>query len=155
MTRSQIVAAAREYVGTPFQHQGRLKGFALDCVGLVLSVGEDVGAVDTDGKPFLRGQYPSYSSQPLDAFVHEECKRRMFQMDAPLKDGDVITLRVPRVPCHVAIVSSVGGVLHMIHAYAGNCTKTFPNGACVEHVLDSKWSKRIEGVFEFPGVTNG
>ena len=31
--RDDIVAAAREYLDTPFVHQGRVKGVGIDCAG--------------------------------------------------------------------------------------------------------------------------
>ena len=71
---------------------------------------------------------------------------------AILRPGQVITLRVPSVPCHVAIVTSLAdfGIgltssLGMVHAYAG-AFKT------AENLMDDKWRRRIEGVFDFPGV---
>lgn len=155
---TEVVQKAREYLGTPFQHQGRLKGIALDCVGLPLCVAEDLGLVDSKGVPFRRTDNANYTAQPLDAFVHREAVRRLIQKDiADIAPGDLITLRVPRVPCHVAIVSAVSNAfgLGMIHAYSGYATKKLPNGSTVEHILDEKWMRRIEGVFSFPGVTNG
>ena len=37
-TRTDVVAAAREWLGTPFHHQARLRGVGVDCVGLVIGV---------------------------------------------------------------------------------------------------------------------
>ena len=153
-TREQIVGKAREYLRTPFQHQGRLKGFACDCVGLPLMVGDELGLVDRLGVPLKALDNVNYSSQPLDGFVHEECKRRLVEKPVDLmEDGDVITLRVPfrdeniklTVPCHAAIVTTVQGRPGMIHAYSGS-------GKVVEHLIDEKWRRRIEGCFSFPGV---
>jgi hypothetical protein len=151
--RYRIMEQARQYLGTPFQPQGRLKGVALDCVGLPLCVAEDLGLVDRAGVPMLKSDYRNYSPQPLNGFVHDECVRRLFQHNVgELQVGDVLTLRVPRVPCHVAIVSEFCGILHMVHAYEGYATKKLPQGRCVEHVLTDKWRARIEGAFSFPGV---
>lgn len=145
-TKEQIVGKAREYVGTPFRHQGRIKGLGLDCVGLPLCVGEDLGLKDKDGKPFLKTDNANYSDQPQDQFVHQEAVRRMIAIpSSELRDGDMVTLKVPSIPCHVAIISTVCGVRGMIHAYA-------PSKKCVEHVMDKKWERRIEGCFRFPGV---
>lgn len=38
MTPEQIVAAARALIGTPYAHQGRLPGIALDCVGVAVTI---------------------------------------------------------------------------------------------------------------------
>jgi NlpC/P60 family putative phage cell wall peptidase len=145
-TREQIQETAREYLGTPFQHQGRIKGHACDCVGLPLMVGDELHLVDKNGKPFKAMDNANYSSQPLDRFVHEEAQRRLIEKPIDqMQPGDMITLRVPSVPCHVAIVTSLQGGLGMIHAYV-------VSDKVVEHVLDRKWLKRIEGCFEFPGT---
>lgn len=146
LTRELIVSTAREYLKTPFKHQGRIKGHSCDCVGLPLMVGEELHAIDKTGMPFLKYDNANYSGQPLDRHVHEECQRRLVEKPVEeMADGDVITLRVPSVPCHVAIVSSVKGARYMVHAYAGS-------GMVVEHILSPKWRARIEGCFSFPGV---
>jgi NlpC/P60 family putative phage cell wall peptidase len=146
VTKKQIVDTARTYVGTPYLHQGRLKGMAMDCVGLPLMVAQELGLKDTLGVPFLGSDNANYSSQPLDQAVQDEAIRRMVRKPVEaLTDGDVITLRVPTIPCHVAIVSTVNGTLGMIHAYA-------PSGKVVEHIMDAKWKKRISAAFTFPGV---
>src|SRR5665213_423152 len=146
VTRKQIVDKAREYLGTPYLHQGRLKGIAMDCVGLPLMVAEELGLKDTLGNPFKGSDNANYSAQPLDQAVQDEAIRRMIRKPIEdLTDGDVITLRVPTIPCHVAIVSTVNGVTGIIHAYR-------PNGKVVEHIMDAKWKKRIAAAFEFPGV---
>lgn len=143
--RSQIVSKAREYRGTPFQHQGRLKGRSCDCVGLVLMVADELSIKDKNGVPIKGSDNANYSAQPMGRFVHEECQRRLREKPiSEMKEGDVVTLRVS-TPCHVAIISTVNGVTGMIHAYA-------PFGKVTEHIMDAKWRKRIEGVFEFEEV---
>lgn len=47
-TSAEIVAEAKEWIGTPYIHQQRLKGRATDCVGLVIGIYEHfVGKVPT------------------------------------------------------------------------------------------------------------
>ena len=48
VTAADVVAAARAHIGTPWQHQGRLRGVALDCAGLVIMVARDLGIVEPD-----------------------------------------------------------------------------------------------------------
>jgi len=38
LTRSQIVAKTRDWIGAPYQHQASLKGVGCDCLGLVRGV---------------------------------------------------------------------------------------------------------------------
>lgn len=148
-TRADVVSAARGYVGTPFRHQGRIKGLALDCVGLALCVGEDLRIIDTAGKPFLRSDYPDYAAQPTNSFVYEELKRRAIPRlpGATIEEGDVLAVRIPNFPCHAAIACYRAGQLYMIHAFNSNPFQ------CVEHIISRPWRNRIVGVCEFPGVT--
>jgi cell wall-associated NlpC family hydrolase len=44
----KIVAEARSLIGTPFQHQARLPGVALDCAGELIIVGRRIGSVPAD-----------------------------------------------------------------------------------------------------------
>lgn len=137
ITRSQIVECARTYLGTPFQHQGRIRGLALDCVGLPICVARDLG-IDIPN-------YVNYDPEPADDTVLRECKKNLREIDeTQMKFGDILCLRVP-VPCHVAIVTELMGYTSIIHAYS-------PNMKVVEHVLDIKWRRRIAGVFQFPEV---
>jgi NlpC/P60 family putative phage cell wall peptidase len=151
--RSAVVECARSYLGTPYRHQGRLKGIGLDCIGLALCVGADLGLNDREGKPVHRYMYADYSRQPLGEELQEECARRLvvksFYPPADLSDvlpGDVLTMRVPSVITHLAIVSELTHGLGMIHSYSG------VRKIVVEHLIDQKWARRIAGVFSFPGV---
>ena len=147
-TRADIVRKAREYLGTPFQHQGRRKGQALDCVGLILCVADDLGLADKENVLFQRMDYYDYGPQPIGRFVHEECVKRLNQKSVlDIKPGDALTLRIPTDPCHTAIVAEIPGQgLSMIHCYEGGQAK------CIEHRIDERWHNRIVGAFEFPGT---
>jgi len=146
-TREDIVAEARTWVGTPFQHLTRVKGIGVDCVGLVIAIADDLGIKDNDGKPFLRDDYRAYPTQPSDRFVHDECCRRLVRKSVnDLCQGDIVSLKVPRTACHVAIITERQGVLYMIHGYS-------PLRKVVEHILDNSFRRRIIGVFSYPGVT--
>lgn len=148
-TRSDVVEKAREYLGTPFQHQGRIKRLACDCVGLPLMVAEELGILDRYGIPLLGTDNANYSDQPLDGFIHEECQRRLIEKPMEkMRDGDVLTIKFPTIPCHTAIVTTIyscGCARGMIHAFS-------PIGKVVEHVIDAPMYKRIAGVFEYPGI---
>lgn len=148
MKREQIVSKAREWIGTKFLHQGRVKGLGVDCVGLPLCVAEELQLKDVHGTSFKSSDYTNYARQPIGGFVHKECVRRMKSKSVnDLKAGDVVTLKVPTEPCHVAIIAVRDGVLYMIHAY---CDGTL--NRVVEHILDAKWKRRIVGCFEFSEV---
>lgn len=148
-TADAFVGRSREYIGTPFRHQGRAigRGGGVDCVGLVLCVGEDLALVDRLGAPLSRRDYPGYNPQPTDNFVHLECRRRLLEKPlVELVDADVLTIRIPHLPTHAAIVAIRAGIPYIIHAYSGGTKKV------VEHILSEPWRRRIVGVFAVPGV---
>lgn len=146
ITKAQVVTKAREYLGTKFRHQGRLKGQAIDCVGLPLMIAEEFGLWDREGVLIHSRDSVNYSPQPLDSFVHEECKRRLIEKPvSEMTDGDVVTVRNPVIPCHVAIVAHITDYLSVIHAHNGI-------GRVVEHILTDELRALILGCFSFPGV---
>ena len=51
---TEVIAAARAWLGTPWRHQGRLKGVAVDCGGLILGVGKEQGLLDFDTRAYGR-----------------------------------------------------------------------------------------------------
>lgn len=148
-TPAQVIAKAREYVGTPFQHQARVKGLrgGIDCIGLVMCVGEELKLKYTDGAPITGRDYTQYAAMPVDSFVHDECNRRLIRKDKKeAAPGDIVTMKVPHQPCHAGILTGTPNSLSMVHAYNSGSEKV------VEHRIDEKWLARIVGVFSFPGV---
>lgn len=147
-TRADVIQQGRSYLKTPFQHQARVQGLGLDCVGIVLCVGDDLGLADVHGRPFKRHQYPKYELTSIGGFVLAECKRRLIEKPVTsLAAGDLVVMKVPDVPCHAGIVTSINGALYLLHAYnAPGVMKV------IEHVLDKAWRRRIVAAFQFPGV---
>ncbi len=64
LTRCNAIESARTWVGTPFRHQGRGKS-GIDCVGLVINVGKDIGAVPSE---YDNKNYPRRSPHSEDGF---------------------------------------------------------------------------------------
>jgi hypothetical protein len=156
-TRGDVERKAREYLWTPFAHQGRIKGRRgrLDCVGLALCVADELGILDRHGVPLLRWDHANYAMQPLGEEILQICLDRLIEKprtaagELPrILAGDVLIMRVPSVLSHAAIASTVHGALGIIHGYGGGTRLT------VEHRVDHKWMRRIDSVFEFPGVTD-
>jgi hypothetical protein len=47
LLRSQIVAKAKSFIGTPWKHQGRTRR-SVDCVGLVVAIADELGVLPPD-----------------------------------------------------------------------------------------------------------
>ncbi len=132
---AEIIAVARSWLGTPWRHQGRLKGVAADCGGLIIGVGRELGLLDFDTRAY--GRIPD--GQRLRALCDEHLASRPV---TDVQPGDVLLMRFTRHPQHLAIVGNHGAPFSLIHAYADA-------GACVEHGADPKWRRRIVAAYAF------
>lgn len=134
MTQDDIIAAARACLGTPFRHQGRIPGSALDCAGLVVAVAEAIGADYIDQVGY--GRVPSENRLAL-ALEGQPCLARV----ASCLPGDVLLLSFGGEPQHLAI--SAGPTL--IHAWEAV-------GRVCEHDLDARWRSRVVQIYRFEGL---
>jgi hypothetical protein len=158
VSRRDVYLKAREYLGTPFHQQGRLKRVGLDCVGIVLCVGAELGLKYKDGRAIGALDHRDYGLYPVLDEMQEKAKLAFIDCGprAPIA-GDILTLAprgdlpVPRRQApthHMAIVSDLGrGELGIIHAYGSL-------GKVAEHILDSRWRRRIAGVFGYEGLSD-
>ncbi|MDH3664245.1 MAG: peptidase P60, partial [Alphaproteobacteria bacterium] len=109
--RANILAAARTWLGTPWIHQGRLKTVCVDCGGLIIGVGKELGLLDFDTQVY--GRIPD--GQRLRALCDEHLTAKPVGDIVP---GDVLLMRFTRHPQHLAIVGDRGDPFSLIHAYA-------------------------------------
>ena len=132
--RQQIVSTAREYLDTPFSHQGRLKGVGIDCAGLVIGVARDLGLeyVDETG-------YPPVPNGGLFLRTVERVCTPVAADD--VLPGDLAVFRFLTEPQHIAIISEIDPLM-LIHAWE-------KMGRCVENCLDATWRRRLVGFYRF------
>jgi cell wall-associated NlpC family hydrolase len=110
-TRAAVVAEARTWLGTPWVHQHRVKGHAVDCAGLVIGVARTLGLVGPDF------DVADYTRTP-DGRLLDLCAAHMRPVSrAAMQPGDVVVVAVEHDPQHMGIVTPYpGGRLAMIHA---------------------------------------
>lgn len=144
---SEIVRAARGWVGTHFHHQGRLKasmghGGGCDCLGLLVGVAKELELKDQKGNPLSQWDERGYGHLP-DGRKMRLIFEFLFNEVPPetMREGDLLLMRFERSPQHVAIVSRhPEGGWGIIHALA-SARKV------VEHRLDEIWRSRIVAVY--------
>jgi len=132
--RALIVETARAYIGTPFRHQGRVRGAGIDCAGVPIGVAYDLGVVDA----CITG----YDRQPNDTEFRAILDRYTFEI--PFQDvlpADMLTFAFLKEQ-HIAIVTQVDPIC-ILHAYESV-------GRCVEQPLDKVWLRRMRGCRRFP-----
>lgn len=136
ITPAAIVAAARACLGTPFQHQGRIPGRALDCAGLVVAVAQAIGAEYCDVPGYGRNPSHGLLEAALDA---QPCLQAV--PSAARQAGDILLLRFDGDPQHLAIFTGET----MIHSHQ-------KVGKVCEHRLAGVWVARIVRAYRFRGI---
>lgn len=143
LSRAQIVAAAKGWIGTPYRHQASLKGAGCDCLGLVRGVWREL----IGPEPEAPG---AYSPDWAETGGHERLAEAGIRHFVPVSigiaaPGDVLLFRWrSHVPAkHVGILTAPDA---MVHAQDG--------ARVCEAPLSNWWRRRIAYVFSFPGLND-
>jgi NlpC/P60 family putative phage cell wall peptidase len=141
MTRDDIVAEARSWIGTPYRHQASLKGVGCDCLGLVRGVWRAVVGPEPEPAPAYAPDWAEAAGRETFA----QAAQRHFVEIAPtqLAPGDVLLFRwrAGFVAKHAAIVTTPD---LMVHAHDG--------AVVAEVAITPWWRRRLAYAFRFPGV---
>ncbi len=125
-----VVAEARSWVGTQWQHQAAVKGVATDCIGLIGGIAVNLhipGGTEWANDPSLKG----YGRTPDPAMLIAACDKYLDSADRQeLALADILIMRARGVsqPTHFAIVSQIDPpyIIHsrMLHRVAENRLST-------------------------------
>jgi NlpC/P60 family putative phage cell wall peptidase len=146
LTRLQIVAEARAWIGTPYRHQASLKGIGCDCLGLVRGVwrallGEEPQAAPPYSRDWAEASGAETLAQAARVHLIEIAPSQFLP-------GDVLLFRYrERYPAkHAAIVTScdLPADALMVHAHDG--------AAVAEAAIAPWWRRRLAYAFRFPGL---
>ena len=134
----QVAIEARKLINSPYKHQGRIPGEAIDCAGVPIVVCRNLGLGDFD--------YTGYGRQPdgesFLSYIESVC--------TPLpviQEGALLVFRIRKYPQHCAIASNYQNLnsLGIIHAYQSV-------GKVDEHQYIDWWRDRLVGIYGLPGV---
>lgn len=139
--RARIVAEARSWLGTPYQHQASLKGVGCDCLGLVRGVWRAVEGEEPEAAPPYRPDWAELGGEELllGAARRWLCERA----SGGAESGDVLFFRMAEgAPVkHAGILSAPD---RLVHAYWGRTV--------VESPLGPWWRARLAAAFSFPSA---
>jgi cell wall-associated NlpC family hydrolase len=143
-----ILEEARQWVGTPYRHQGKVRGRAVDCVGLILGVGHNLGLLDID--PAEWREFASYSRTPNPRKMATAMELFLRPLDCPpAEDPGAGAIGWfgwrDEMPMHLAIMGEFDGRRTMIHAFSHA-------ERCVEHGFVSEWPGRVVSWWAYPGT---
>ncbi len=135
MTTIQIIAQAHSWLGTPFKHQGRVKGKGCDCLGLLMGLGLKTKNGDAF-KKFDQINYPKL----LTSNILLETLDSLFIRSKKIKPGDIILIRINNWPQHLALVVEVDPEIIIIHSY-------LQARKVVKQHLPEEWKKNIVAMY--------
>jgi NlpC/P60 family putative phage cell wall peptidase len=141
--RTQIVAAARAWVGTPYVHQASLQGVGCDCLGLVRGVFRQLCGHEPEGVPPYT---PDWSEASGDERLWAAAARHLAEVPAgQARAGDVVLMRMREgsVAKHLGILAGNAAGPTLVHAYS--------RIGVVESPLTQPWARLIVAAFAFPG----
>ena len=121
--RSELVATALTMEGTPFRHQGRTPGVALDCAGLIRQAAAAHGIELED--------VAGYAPNPDGRSLVEHLDRILIETPvSALKPADVVVMFFEQSPTHLAMIVN-DDPWTIVHAHR-------QRGRVVTHRLDRR-----------------
>lgn len=112
-SRSQVVAEARRWIGTPYHHHGRVLGVGVDCAQILCAVYEACGLVDHIDPGNYARDWHLHRSEEL--YLGWLMKAGATEVASP-QPGDVAVFRFGRTWSHGGILIDADQV---VHAYIG------------------------------------
>jgi len=139
--RDRIILEAREWLGTKFQHQGRIKNVGCDCIGLISGVLQrlslrinGVEISDIDDKNYNKFPDKNLLEKQLDSLFDS---RKL----EGAKVGDIFLMKFFRNPQHVGFISQIeGDKVYIIHSYIN------AEGVVEQH-LNENFAKKIIKIY--------
>ncbi|MBE7218574.1 MAG: C40 family peptidase [Caulobacteraceae bacterium] len=140
----RALAAARDWLGTPYRHGASAPGEGSDCLGLVRGVWRALYGAEPQPVPAYRSDWAEVSG---DETLLEAARRWFRPTPLPAaRPGDVLLFRMAPEACvkHCALLSETAGEGRVIHAYWGR--------AVVESWLGPWWRRRLHSAWSFPEI---
>lgn len=139
MSRPDIVAAARAWVGTPYVHQASAKGAGTDCLGLLRGVWREVQGAEPEAVPAYTRDWSEPSGEEA---LWAAALRHLLPGRGEAGEVLLFRMRAGSVAKHVGIAAEVGAGPSFVHAYSGH--------GVVESPLSGPWARRVVARFAFP-----
>ncbi|MGL5009195.1 MAG: NlpC/P60 family protein [Paracoccaceae bacterium] len=140
--RSDIVVAARRWIGTPYVHQASTCGAGTDCLGLLRGVWRELCGAEPLGVPAYSQDWSEVSGE--ETLLNAADTILVPKAPGMAAPGDVLLFRMRNgaVAKHVGIAAEVGAAASFVHAYTGH--------GVIESPLSEPWARRIVARFSFP-----
>ncbi|UJW85523.1 NlpC/P60 family protein [Devosia sp. SL43] len=139
MSVERIVAAAREFLGTPYRHQAATLGAGCDCLGLLRGVWRALYGCE----PMVVPPYRADMRDPLNAGALRLAAERLLVAETgPLASGQVLLFQLAAgEPKHCGILVAPTRFIHAQERLG-----------VVEANLTEAWVRRVSARFRFPDI---
>ncbi len=137
--RDRILAAARLWIGTPYQHQAALRGVGCDCLGLIRGLWRDLYGREPEKPPPYAA---TWAEDGAGEILLAAARRRLREIDpTAAAPGDALLFRMrdggPMK--HIAILAPEGRILH-----------AYERHAVLEAPIPPGWARKLSAAFAFP-----
>ena len=142
MNHEILIKQARTWIGTPFHHQGRLKGKGCDCLGMLIGVADEL-KLEHAGKSIAALDNTHYSRSPNVSELLSKMAENLQEIElTSMQIGDIALMKLGGNPQHLGIITDyINGGFGILHAICGN--------GVVEHILNDAWKERIYKIYRF------
>jgi len=137
-----IINTARSWLGTPFHHQGRLKGVGVDCLGLLVGIAQELELRDESGKLLISYDKLDYGHLPNEQRLMAGLVKHCNPARKP-KEGYIGLFEIDGTARHLGVFAKQKHYITLIHAYA-------PARQVVEHRFDAQWQEKLVKIFRLP-----
>lgn len=140
---SAIIKEARSWLSTPYQHQAKVKGVGVDCVGLIIAVGVKLNLV-----PDELLKIDGYARTPNPKHMQRIIEKNLDSItQADVMPGDIAWIQWRKgLPMHMGFISCYNGKATILHALS-------TAGMVTEHTLSKEWSDRVLSYWRFRGIS--
>ena len=145
ISRGEVVALARRWIGTPYHHQASRLGAGVDCIGLIRGVWREIYGREPEALP---GYSRDWAEATGAETLIEAARRHLVEIDSTTaRPGDALIFRyrAHTAAKHAGILSA-GPAENptLIHAVEGVPVAEVPLGPW--------WQRRVAAAFAFPGI---
>ncbi|MFN8911467.1 MAG: hypothetical protein ACK5V4_01705, partial [Alphaproteobacteria bacterium] len=100
----KIVKEARDWIGTPFKSQGRVKQVACDCLGLIIGVAKNLNINASNGLPLSMYDQLNYNLKKQTVDLENLLESLLIKSDK-LSVGSLVLIKFDAIPQHLGIIS--------------------------------------------------
>lgn len=131
VTRHAVIDQARQWIGTPWHHQGRKRGVGVDCVGLIVGALAEMGVYVPD--------YTWYRRAPEGDALLQAVHSRFAKCES-VEPGSLLVffMRKRAVAQHIGLLTFDGTIVHANSAAGRVC----------EQPYGKEWQRRTLAAFD-------